>query len=124
MHNLETHSVCIEFDLKPIENDKYLGFVCDLMFDGDGEFSLELKSCLQSVDDNRVLNLSIAAAMEFHQWLALLLFDEFDYWSDQNDFGVQKRRFVAPEMMIAFLKLNELGIELECSIKSDMWNPR
>ena len=116
----------IEFDLKPIENDKCLSFVYDMMLESfeDEQFSSELKSCLQNVDDSRVCSLSIPAATEFHQWLSSLLFHEFDYWSDENDFGVQQRRFVVPEMMIAFVKLNELGIELECSIKSDMWNPR
>lgn len=110
----------IEFDLKPIEDSIELHFVRDMMLESfeDEQFSSELKSCLQNVDDSRVCSLSIPAATEFHQWLSSLLFHEFDYWSDQNEVGLQNRKFVQPEIMQAFIKLNEIGFEFEWRLHS------
>lgn len=108
----------IQFDFKLIENDSDLVTIKDSMFESYGEdFSDTLKRDLETIDENRVATLSIEGAREFHQWLAFQMFWEFDYWSDTQKIGPQERRFLEPDLMQTFVKLNRIGIDLENAIE-------
>lgn len=110
----------IEFDFKLIENDSDLSnnlpTIEESMLDGEG-FSDTLKRDLETIDENRVATLSIEGAKEFHQWLAFQMFWEFDYWGDTQKLGLQERRFLEPDLMQTFVKLNQIGIDLENAIE-------
>ena len=107
----------IEFDFKLIENDKDLYSTKESMIEAFEEtFSETLKRDLNTIDENRLATLSIEGAEEFHQWLAFELFHEFDYWSDTQELGEQKRRFLDPDLMQSFAKLNQVGHDLEWQI--------
>ena len=107
----------IIFDFKLIERDTDFESIKESIIESHGEsFSDTLKLDLETIDENRVAELSIDGAKELHQWLANQMFWEFDYFTDTQKLGPQERKFLEPQQMEVFVKLNKIGFDLQDSI--------